>query len=448
MRSYSTYKDSGIEWIGDIPIHWECVAIKHLADSAPRSFIDGDWIESKDIVYEGIRYITTGNIGPGFYKEQGHNYITDEKFQELDCTEVFPGDLIISRLNQPIGRACIIPEIGTRIVTSVDNVILRPNNSIDKRFLKHIMSSEKYFESTLLVARGATMQRISRSLLGNLKLPIPKLNEQKLIADFLDQKTSEIDQAIFDKEQLLELYEEEKKAIINQAVTKGLDPSVQMKDSGVEWLGEVPEHWEVKKLKYILKIQGRIGFKGYSKSDLVGEGDGALTIGAKHIQNNKLDLSKPEFLSWEKYYESPEIYVEPGQILVTQRGSLDKVAIIDEEIGPATINPSMLILKEVRCIPKFLFQFLVSDAFSKWIESIISGSAVPMISQEQLYSFTVCLPTSNHEQDEIVSFIETKTSTIEKKQNDIRNEIDLLKEYKQSLIFEAVTGKIDVRSHK
>src|SRR5690554_3019628 len=162
MKKYDSYKDSGVEWIGEIPSHWENKRIKHLAIGDNTLFLDGDWIESKEIVFEdaNIRYITTGNIGEGKYKEQGSGYITEETFEKLNCTEVFPGDLVISRLNPPIGRACLIPDLGKRIVTSVDNVILRPNEKYFKNFLCYFFSNAKYFEYTLLEGRGATMQRI------------------------------------------------------------------------------------------------------------------------------------------------------------------------------------------------------------------------------------------------------------------------------------------------
>ena len=240
MERYERYKDSGIEWIGEIPEGWEVKKIKYLATEEFSLFTDGDWIESKDIVFDEnqIRYITTGNIGEGKYKEQGHTYITDEKFTELNCTEIFPGDLLISRLNPPVGRSCILPDLESRVVTSVDNVVLRPNKIFKKKFLMYAMSNCRYFEHTSLIARGATMQRISRGLLGNVPLTIASdIEEQTAIANYLDRKTAEIDELITQKERLIELYEEEKSAIINQAVTKGIDPDVRLKDAVLTGLG-------------------------------------------------------------------------------------------------------------------------------------------------------------------------------------------------------------------
>lgn len=220
MEKYDNYKDSGIEWIGKIPEHWESLQIKHLAIGNNTLFLDGDWIESKEIIYDSgdYRYITTGNIGEGKYKEQGNTYITQKTFEKLNCTEVVPDDLLISRLNPPIGRSCLVPDLENRIVTSVDNVILRPSTKYIKNYLVHFFTNTNYFEYTSLVGRGATMQRISRSMLGDIKIALPPTpEEQTTIANYLDRKTTEIDELIANKKRLLELYEEEKTAIINQA---------------------------------------------------------------------------------------------------------------------------------------------------------------------------------------------------------------------------------------
>ena len=217
MERYEKYKDSGVKWIGEIPEGWEVKKIKYFATEELSLFTDGDWIESKDIVFDGnqIRYITTGNIGEGKYKEQGYTYITDEKFIELNCTEIFPGDLLISRLNSPIGRSCVLPDLESRVVTSVDNVVLRPDKIFNKKFLMYAMSNCRYFEYTSLIARGATMQRVSRGLLGNVPLTIvSNIVDQTAIANYLDRKTAQIDKLIAQKERLIELYEEEKTGLV------------------------------------------------------------------------------------------------------------------------------------------------------------------------------------------------------------------------------------------
>ena len=139
MKGYESYKTINVDWLYQLPIHWKTIQIKQLNNSEDTLFIDGDWIESPVITDYGIRYLTTGNIGPGHYKEQGYGFINEETFEKLNCTEVYPGDLLISRLNEPIGRACIIPDLGYRIITAVDNVILRPKKPFNIRFLMHLI---------------------------------------------------------------------------------------------------------------------------------------------------------------------------------------------------------------------------------------------------------------------------------------------------------------------
>ncbi|WGX36426.1 hypothetical protein P7I82_32445 [Pseudomonas aeruginosa] len=118
---YPKYRASGVEWLDQVPDHWSSVPIKYMALERNSLFLDGDWIESKDISSDGIRYITTGNVGEGAYKEQGAGFISEETFHALRCTEVYEGDVLVSRLNNPIGRACVVPNLGGRVVTSVDN---------------------------------------------------------------------------------------------------------------------------------------------------------------------------------------------------------------------------------------------------------------------------------------------------------------------------------------
>jgi len=203
-------------------------------------FIDGDWVESKDLADEGIRYITTGNVGEGRYKEQGSGYISQAKFDELRCTEVLPGDVLISRLNLPIGRACVVPDLGERIITSVDNIITRPDSGYSRSYLAYMLSSASHFANMEILARGTTMQRISRSTLGQARFAFPTSEEQTAIATFLDRETAKIDALVAEQEKLIALLQEKRQAVISHAVTKGLNPNAPMKDSGVEWLGEMP----------------------------------------------------------------------------------------------------------------------------------------------------------------------------------------------------------------
>jgi len=419
MNTYPHYKPSGIQWIGEIPEHWEVKKLKYIPSEEPLSFIDGDWIESKDIIFEeGIRYITTGNIGEGKYKEQGHSFITPETFIKLNCTEVFPGDLLISRLNNPIGRSCIIPDLGFRIVTSVDNVIFRPNESFSKLYLNFLMNNSKYYEFTELIARGATMQRISRGLLAEVKLPVPPLSEQTAIANYLDRKTAEIDQTIADKEALIGLYEEEKKGLINEAVTKGLNPNVPLKPSGIEWLEEIPVHWRVKRLKYLSEIK----------------------TGEKNTDDNEEEGEYPFFVR-SQTIQRISTYSFDGEAILTAGDGVGVAKVFHYINGKFDYHQRVYKISHFKeIIGKFLFHYLVNNLY-KEVLKVNAKSTVDSLRLPMFQNFLVAIPPLP-EQAAIVDYIETETAKINEKMTMARQEIELLKEFRQALIFECVTGKV------
>ena len=216
-------KDSGVEWIGEVPAHWEVKPIKSLANDPGSLFIDGDWIESRNLSSEGIRYITTGNVGEGVYKEQGSGFISETTFHELGCTEVLPGDVLVSRLNPPIGRACIVPDLGNRIVTSVDNVILRLKMRFDPGFVVYRFSASDYFHELSILGSGATMQRVARSELGHVRVAWPPLEEQKAVREFLDSETKRVDSITALVDFSISLLKERRSALITAAVTGQID---------------------------------------------------------------------------------------------------------------------------------------------------------------------------------------------------------------------------------
>ncbi len=424
MKRYDSYRDSGIDWIGVIPEHWAESKIKYLSKEPSSLFIDGDWIESKVIVEQGIRYITTGNIKIGYYSEQGSGFISEETFAELKCTEVFEGDLVISRLNNPIGRACIIPNLNNRIVTSVDNVIFRPDSSVNKFYLLHLFCSKEYFEITDLISRGATMQRISRGLYGNIKIPLPPIKEQNAIASYLDKKTTQIDYLIAKKEQFIQLLEEERVAVINQAVTKGLDPTVPMKDSGIEWLGEIPEHWELKRMKYLCDV----------------------TTGGKDTENREDDGEYPFFVR-SQTIERISTYSFDGEAILTAGDGVGVCKVwhyVNEKFDFHQRVYMMCNFKPV--LGKYLFYYL-KENFGKEVMKLSAKSTVDSLRRPMFQNFMVCFG-SLEEQKQIIRHIESEELRIETLISKSHQEIELLKEYKTALISEVVTGKVDVRNEK
>ena len=449
MKSYSLYKDSGIEWIGEIPTNWYTSKIKYTPDDSVNSFIDGDWIESKDLSDEGIRYITTGNIGEGYYKEQGKGFITEDTFEKLNCSEIFEGDLIISRLSLPVGRSCVLPMIHDKVVTSVDNVILRPKKHLNKYYLNYQFNSPKYFEYTELISRGVTLTRISRGMLGNNPIVIPPLSEQTQIVSFLDIKTQKIDELIEKTEQKIELLKEKRTSLINHCVTKGLNPNVEMKDSDVEWIGEIPSSWDVKKLKYVSDI--------FSSSVDRHIHEDEIQVSICHypdvynnefindeIQFNKGSCSEVEF---QRYI------LKKGLVILTKDSEtpddIGNPCYVEIDFDNVVCGYHLTIIEnnDIDVNSKFLFRFIQSDKVRCHFETESRGITRFSLGKSKIENLFVNLP-SYSEQTQIVEYLDEQTQKIDSTIEKETQRIELLKEYRQSLISEVVTGKVDVRDWK
>ena len=414
-------KDSGIEWIGKIPETWEVKRLKNLCTSNESMIADGDWIESPDISDEGIRYYTTGNIGDGVFKNQGNGFISESTFNKLNCTAVYPGDLVFSRLNNPIGRACIIPNNYPICIVAVDNVIVRPDSKYDKRFLVYISMCPGYQETNMLIARGTTMQRMSRSQLQNVDMPIPPLADQQRIADYLDENCGEIDSLIGLQEQMIEKLKAYKQSVITEAVTKGLDPNAKLVPSGIDWIGEIPEHWDIIKVGFI-----------FDNLDNLRE-----PISAEMRERNN-----PQY----DYYGASGVIdkidhynVDDKVLLIGEDGAnlvMRNLPLIYKAEGKFWVNNHAHILKPRKDDYDFMAHALEACNYRDYI----TGSAQPKLSQENLSRVQLPVPPLS-EQQAIASYHDSKCSDIDRLIALKQQKIETLKDYKKSVIYEAVTGK-------
>jgi type I restriction enzyme S subunit len=216
---------SDIEWLPEVPTHWRTVQVKHLARAGEKTFTDGDWIEAPYITDEGVRLIQTGNVGIGAYKEQGFRFVSDSTFEELRCTEVAPRDVLICRLDGPVGRACLAPDLGGRMITSVDNTILKVADDVAPEFVVALFSSAPWINwlDALCRVGGGFRLRVSRSQLGELRVPLPPLTEQIVIARYLDLQAAKWDALAAEAQQAIELLQERRAALISAAVIGQID---------------------------------------------------------------------------------------------------------------------------------------------------------------------------------------------------------------------------------
>lgn len=444
-------KPSGIDWIKDIPSSWEINKVKYLATEPGTLFLDGDWIESNVIEESGIRYLTTGNVGVGFYKEQGSGYISEKTSSELHCLNVYPGDLMISRLNEPIGRACIIPDTESRYVVAVDNVILRPNANYNKKFIMYGMNADGYAEHANMIARGATMSRISRSQLGQFWLAFPNVDEQQAIADFLDKECAQIDSIAADLEKQIALLQQYKKSLITETVTKGLDKSVPMKDSGVEWIGEIPVGWELSRIKYLTDNHHPYpigdGDHGMIKAD------DYLTEGIPYIRvlnltwGSGLNLENLVFISKEMNSLIKNSELKPNDILIAKTGAtIGKTAIVPDSlpVSNTTSHVGKITLANVHDA-KYFYYVMTSSIVQKQIQDISAmQSTRPELGIEGLKNLILTVPPFDIQQH-IARFLDDHCAKIDRVLHEKGKQLSVIKQHKKSLIYEYVTGKKRVK---
>jgi type I restriction enzyme S subunit len=218
-------KPSGLEWLREIPAHWRVISLKRFARTGAKTFIDGDWIESPYITGEGVRLLQTGNVGVGFFKEQGFRFVSEETFDALKCTEVRPRDVLICRLDGPVGRACLAPDLGVRIITSVDNTILRVAEDVVPEYVVDLLSSIPWISWIEALCRvgGGFRLRVSRSQLGELRVPAPPFEEQLAIARHIESATAGWDELIAKARRAIDLLQERRAALVSAAVTGKID---------------------------------------------------------------------------------------------------------------------------------------------------------------------------------------------------------------------------------
>lgn len=439
-------KPSGIDWIKDIPSSWEINKVKYLATEAGTLFLDGDWIESDVIEESGIRYLTTGNVGAGFYKEQGSGYISEKTFSELHCLNVCPGDLMISRLNEPIGRACIIPDTESRYVVAVDNVILRPNANYNKKFIMYGMNADGYAEHANMIARGATMSRISRSQLGQFWLAFPNVEEQQAIADFLDKECARIDSIAADLEKQIELLQQYKKSLITETVTKGLDKSAPMKDSGIDGVGKIPSHWKVNRLKYAAVV--KTGPFGTQLSASEYSDEGIPVINVKNIGYGTIIEDDLDYVPEEVCQRLAQHQLQLGDIVFGRKGAVDKHAIITEsQIGWVQGSDCIRVRIYGDIDSRYLNYLFDTVYFAEYVLLYAVGTTMASINSDILTNSKILVPPIT-EQRCIANFLDSSCKTLFEIIENKQSQLATLQQHKKSLIYEYVTGKKRVKKAK
>lgn len=430
MRRYDKYKDSGIEWIGEIPSHWEVKKIKHLTNiltgSTPKSTEDSYWNGN-------INWVTTDDLGKleTKYIFESRRRISEQGFNNIGTYLAPEGSIVIST-RAPIGHLGILR---IEACTNQGCKTIIANSKYNSEFLYYFLYIGKGFLNSLGV--GTTFLELPTQTLKDFLISFPSIEEQTAIASYLDRKTAEIDALIANKKRLLELYEEEKTATINQAVIKGINPKAKMKDSGIEWLGEIPEHWEVKKLKYVASINDDV---------LTEITDANYEIEYVEISAVKSGVGITETTSY-RFKDAPSRarrIVKDGDVLVsTVRTYLKAVAKVDNPPDNLIASTGFAVIRPNIISSDYTGYLFYSEQLIGEIISLSTGVSYPAINSSQIGDMSIPIPPKE-EQQSIVQHIQTECTRIDAKISRTEKLIELLTEYRTALISDVVTGKIKV----
>ncbi|CAA0210651.1 restriction endonuclease subunit S [Tenacibaculum maritimum] len=422
-KAYETYKNSGVEWIGEIPESWNVNLLKRGLSLLTDYEANGSFSSVKQNVNfpdkeedEYAWYVRATDLEKKTYGDRRNlRWVDKETYNFLERTTLYGNELLVAKRGE-IGKIYIMPEVKIPSTLAPNLYLLRFNNKINSKFAYYYFQSELGSEELKSKNRSTTIGAVYKDDLKDIKFIYPSLQEQTQIAAYLDYHTQLIDTLISKKETLIQKLQEQRQAIINEAVTKGLNKNVALKDSGIEWLGDIPEHWTIAKFKYFAKIRNGKD----QKSVLVDDG------------------KYPILGTGGEFGRSSEFLYDKPSVLLGRKGTIDKPQFIEEPFW--TVDTLFYTEIESDVVPKFLFYLSTLIPFSLLQES----SAVPSMTQDKLHNVFLTKP-SYDEQLSIVAFLESELNKLNVLNQLNLKQIQKLKAYRQSLISEAVTGKIDVR---
>lgn len=430
MKKYETYKNSGVEWIGDIPFNWKVAKLKYVTANVPYPIVDGPFgtqLKANEYQDSGVPLVRISNLDfKGNLTLKDIKFITEEKAGEIKRSAIQLNDIIIGKTGATIGKSGLNDKIPHGIVSSSCLKISVNQDELFPNYFKYYVTSDNFQEIILQTASGSTRDTINITPMANLEAILPSKEEQTQIAKYLDYKTQIIDALIDKKEQLIKKLQAQKQAIINEAVTKGLNKNANLKDSGIEWLGEIPEHWSVKKIKHEFDNLNKIRVP--------------LSSSERGVMKNKIY----DYYGASGVIDRVENYLFDGDnILIGEDGAnlltrSKRLAFIAK--GQYWVNNHAHIIHPKTGNINYMAEMLELIDYTP----LIVGAAQPKLTQDALVNISIPVPPVK-EQDLIMKYLSQIIDKINQSTSLLFSQIQKLKSYRQSIISEAVTGKIDVR---
>ncbi|EEM43151.1 hypothetical protein bthur0004_8820 [Bacillus thuringiensis serovar sotto str. T04001] len=391
---------------------------------------DGDipWIRIED--FNG-KYISDS---------KSRQYVSKELVKGMNL-KVFPIGTVLCTCSCSMGATAIVEQ---PLISNQTFIGIVPGENLDSEYLFYLMQASA--ERLQLFAQGAIQQYLSKHNFEHLKIPLPSLKIQKRLLVFLNRKLKDLDELIENKKQLIDLLEEKRQTLITEAVTRGLNPNVKMKDSGVEWIGEIPEHWTIKKIKHISNLVGS-GKTPKGGSEIYPE-SGVLFLRSMNVHYDGIRLKDIVHITPEIDEDMRSTRVKSKDVLLNITGaSIGRSCIVPESLGKANVNQHVCIIRSNTkvVVPELLSKIMASNFIMQQILMSQNGSSREGLNFTQVKNLEFPLTRDLQEQIEIANHISVETNKINSLIGMIEEQIQKLKEYRQSLIYEVVTGKIDVR---
>jgi len=434
---YEEYKDSGVEWIGEIPSHWEFCRLKNYCSLKAR--IGWKGLRSDEFEEESYAYLVTGQDFGNSRIDWAKCYqINKKRYNEDPYIQLENGDLLVTK-DGTIGKIAIVDNLDKpACLNSGVFVLKQTKNKYNANYLYWSLYSTLLKDFNTYTSSGTTILHLYQNVFEEMPLIIPPLTEQQAIAAYLDEKCEEINRAIDVQKKKIDLLNELKQTIITDAITKGLDPNAPMKDSGVEWIGEVPEHWKVMKASLAFNHIGSGTTPSTSKKEYYDD-EGAFWLQTGDLTDGLIENTSKK-ISKMAVRECNLKFYPPNSVVIAMYGAtIGKMGLL--QIQCSTNQACCVLPSNKHVNAKYTFYFFLSAKSDLLISAI--GGGQPNISQDVIKKQKMILPPLS-EQQAIASHLDEECAKIDSQISKANRRIELLNELKQSIITEAVTGKIKV----
>lgn len=439
LPRYPDYKESGVEWLGRVPDHWSISQVKRTTYIKARVGWKG--LTSDEFCIHAFAYLVTGtDFREKFVRWNECYQIEEGRYEDDPFIQLQEGDLLITK-DGTIGKLAIVADLDRPACLNSGIFVMRPLNSYVTPFMYWVLSSGMFSVFCDLQSSGSTINHLYQKAFEQFAFPTPPLSEQNAIAEFLDRETAKIDELVSEQRRLMELLKEKRQAVISHAVTKGLNPNAPLKPSGIPWLGDVPAHWNIPKMKWVAKMES-----GHTPDKKV----------PAYWDNGNIpwvSLNDTGFLKDNDYISDTAYSITEAGLANSSAHLLPSRAVVfsrDATIGRCAITTRPMAVSQhfiawicsEALIPEFLLARLRS--MTSELDRLTTGATVKTIGMPEVRTLVTPVPPV-HEQREIVAWIDSELDRIDALNTEAQRAIDLLLERRSALISASVTGQIDVR---